>query len=301
MTIQRVTSMSGGATMVAALQANYSRLTQLQQQISSGKQVQRPSDDPAQVLTALDYRGQLRRADQLGRNIDDATGWLGTADSTLGTAETYLQRARDLTVQAQNGSSDAGARAAISQEILSLRDGLIQLANSKYQNRPIFSGTVDVNTQAYSAAGAYQGNAGTVNRNIAPGVTVPVNLTGPQVFGANNAVPYSGDTFQILTQLANDVQTGNWAGANTGLTAIDTATSRIQQAIGAIGAREQRVDDVKARNADVNLQLKSALADAEDIDLPKTLIDLQSQQMAYQAALGVTAKVIQPSLLDFLR
>jgi flagellar hook-associated protein 3 FlgL len=301
MTMERVTTSTGARLMLANLQANYSKLTLLQTQIASGKQLQKPSDGPARVITALDYRAQLARGEQLDRNTDDAQGWLGNADSTVSTAVDYMQSARTLALQGLNGSADPGAREAIAAQIRALRSGLLQLANSKYQDRPIFAGTVDATTAAYSATGVYQGNAGAVNRTIAPGVTVQVNVPGPQVFGTPNAAPYSGDVFQALDQLANDVQAGNTAGATAGLTALDFSRTRMQQALGGVGAKEKRIEDVKSRNADITLENRTALSDVEDIDLPKTLIDLQSQQVAYQSALAVTAKVIQPSLLDFLR
>src|SRR5688572_21033486 len=102
--IQRVSSTQAGRMMLANLQGSYVRLTELQDQLSSGKQIRRPSDAPAKVIDALGYRAQLRRAEQHGRNTGDAQGWLNTADSTLSTSVEYLQKARDLALQAANGT-----------------------------------------------------------------------------------------------------------------------------------------------------------------------------------------------------
>lgn len=306
MTIQRVTSTSGSRLMVANLQRNYARLTQIQSQIASGKQVQRPSDAPAQVISALDYRAQLRRADQFERNAADAEGWLRTADTALSTAAERMQRVRDLALQGVNGSADATARAAVADEIRQIRESLVELANARYQQRSIFSGTVT--GDAYDANAVYLGNAGAVERPVAQAATLQVNLAGTDVFGTATVAPpavpppaYGGDLFQVLDQLADDIAAGAPAAATAGLTALDTATTRLQEALAVVGARTNRVEAVRTRNADVTLEVRAALAEVEDIDVPKTLIELQTQQMAYQAALGVTAKVIQPSLLDFLR
>jgi flagellar hook-associated protein 3 FlgL len=301
MTVDRVTTLNGTRLMLANLQSNLGRLQDIQDKLSSGKQIKRPSDDPAQVLSSLSIRSSLAQADQQDRNISDAQGWLNNADTALTSSVTSIQRVRDLALQAANGASDPQARFAAAQEIRTLRDGLLQLANTTYLNRPLFNGTSG-NATAYDTNGVYQGDSGTVNRGVAPGVSVQVNEVGPNIFGTyNGATPYSGNLFQVVNQLATDVQNGNSAGMTAGLTALDSTTSVIEQTQVTLGARAKRVDDVKSQNDATTITLKSNLSDAEDIDVPKTIIDLQAQQMTYQAALAATAKVIQPSLLDFLK
>jgi len=300
-TIQRVPTTQAGRLMNHNIQQAYSRLVTLQDQLSSGKLLQRASDGPAQVMTAMGYRGELRRAGQYERATSDAQGWLNTADSTLQTAVTYLQRVRDLVVQATNGSQDENARAAAATELRSLRDGLLQLANTSYRGRPIFSGTVNAATAPYDASMAYAGNAGVVERNVAPGVTIQVNATGPEVFGVDAGGPsYTGNAFEVISQLADDLEAGNVSEARHGLDAVDATLDRIYGVQASLGARSRRVDDVLARNGEVTLEIQSQLAGVEDIDLPRTIIDVKAQEMAYQAALAATAKVIQPSLLQFL-
>jgi flagellar hook-associated protein 3 FlgL len=105
----------------------------------------------------------------------------------------------------------------------------------------------------------------------------------------------------VLDTLVTDLRAGNRAGARDGLTRVQSAVDRISLAESTIGARGRQLEALAARNGDVTLELQSELADVEDVDYAKALIDLQAQQFAYQASLSVTAKVIQPSLLDFLR
>jgi len=302
MTIQRVPTTQAGRLMNANLQSTYSRLVDLQDQMASGKQLRRPSDAPAKVVDALDYRAQLRRSEQFERNSQDAQGWLQTADATLASVVSYVQRARDLTLQAANGSQNANGRQAAAAEIRSLRDGLVQLANTTYQGRSIFNGTAVGDTPAYDASGTYTGDGGTVMRSVAPGVQVQVNVTGPEVFGASAGGPsFGGNLFEVLTRLADDLAANDPSTAGTALTALDGALDRVYGVQASLGARSKRVDDVLARSAEVNVEIRGRLASIEDIDLPKTIIDVKTQELAYQAALQVTAKVIQPSLLDFLR
>ena len=171
----------------------------------------------------------------------------------------------------------------------------MDVVNTKYLDRPIFAGNV-ATTQAYDQNGAFLGDTNAVTRNVGPGVTVQVNVTGPQAFG-----PPGADLFATLTNLANDLRTNPSAVNTTDLAAIDVAASRVRNALGEVGARSAQLASTKARSDDLLLNLRDSLSKIEDIDLPKAATDLQIQQVSYQAALAATARVIQPSLVDFLR
>jgi flagellar hook-associated protein 3 FlgL len=303
--VQRVTTTSSSRAMLANINRNGRTLSVAQERIASGKQVQRPSDGPAQVLSALDYRGQLRRNEQLGRNNLDAQSWLDNADSSLTHTVDRLTRARTLVLGGANASADDQGRAAYAAEIRAIREELLQTANTRHLGRPIFSGTDDV-THAYASDGSYQGNAGVVERNVAPGVSIRVNRTGPEIFGTPADIgagddPLDGNLFQLLDAIAGALESGDMTAVSTGLDRITTSTDRIERAQVELGARSKQIEEIGFRNQEVDIQLKSALAEVEDVDIAEALIEVQVQEMAYQAALGVAAKVIQPTLLDFLR
>jgi flagellar hook-associated protein 3 FlgL len=123
-------------------------------------------------------------------------------------------------------------------------------------------------------------------------------MTGPEVFG-------SGDT-QLFDVLANLSKTPPGAGvrpgrARRGDRPAGRATNRIISALGTIGARTNRMETMLTRAKDSLISLTNNLNEVESIDLPRTIVDLQMQEVAYKAALGATARVVQPSLLDFLR
>ena len=171
----------------------------------------------------------------------------------------------------------------------------MDVVNTKYLDRPIFAGTSNV-TQAYDSSGAFLGDTNAVNRNVGPGVTVQVNVTGPQAFG-----PQGTDLFTTLSTLANDLRTNPGAVTSNDLAALDTAANRVRNALGEVGARSAQLTTTKSRSDDLLLNLRDSLSKIEDIDLPKAATDLQIQQVSYQAALAATARVIQPSLVDFLK
>jgi flagellar hook-associated protein 3 FlgL len=276
------------------LQAAVGRLSTLQERLSSGKAVQRPSDAPSAAVAALRYRSDIRRAEQLKRNADDAQGWLDTTDRALTSGIGILNRARELVLQGNNGSMGVADRAAIAEEVDGLRQSLLAIGNTSYLGRPVFSGT-SAGTQAYDVAGTYLGDSGAVDRVVAPNVTVRSNLTGPAAFG-----PSGADAFAVLTQLADHLR-NDPSQLQGDITAVDGAMRRMTDAVAGIGARAKQVDDLRLRLEDGIVQSTNGLAEVESVDLPATIIELQLQEVAYQAALGATARVIQPSLLDFLR
>src|SRR3954464_12134885 len=124
------------------LQRNIAKGEKIQEQLSSGKQLNRPSDSPTGTVSSLQLRGERRTNEQYSRNADDGLGWLGTVQDTLGNAATLVNRARDLTVQGLNtGGNDATSNAALASEIDQIRESLIGTANTRYLDRPVFGGT----------------------------------------------------------------------------------------------------------------------------------------------------------------
>lgn len=291
----RITATSATATSLANLQGQYARLTKLQEQLTSGKVISRPSDSPTGTIAALSLRGEIRTTDQYSANADDGLSWLGTADSALKTVTDLVQRVRALTVQgASTGNIGADARAAISTELAGLRASLVGEANSTYLGRPIFGGTTGGGV-AFAADGSYVGDAGQVTRRVGKEATVRVDVGGAETFGTG-----SGSLFAVIDQIRDHL--ANDPGAVAGdLSAIDAAFAKVKLSVSDVGARYSRVETARQTADDRVLSLKSTLSGVEDIDLPKTIMEQTMQQTAYQASLSATAKILQPSLLDFLR
>ena len=290
----RVTQHSIARRSTSNMQETLARLQDVQNQISSNKRITKVSDDPVGASSALHLRSDVDRNAQIDRNIGDALGWLNTADDTLNAVVTQVHHARDLAIQAQNGALSQTEHDAIATELDKVRETLIGLGNTQYAGRAIFAGTA--NTPAYDTSGNYLGTSNAVERSIAPGEKLQVNVTGDDVFG-----PSGGDVFAAVKNLATAIRAGNSNSIDTALTALDARTTTVQARLGEIGARTQRITTMKDRNDSVGLTLKSDLSAAEDLDLPKAVLEMQMRQTAYQAALQTTAKVIQPSLLDFLK
>ena len=277
-----------------ALQKSFQKLADLQGQASSLKRLSKPSDAPADVVAAMSLHAGLSRADQYDRNLSDAQGWLGNADSALTSVFTQLQKVNDLVLQASNASLDNNARATIATEIDSIRKSLIGVANTQYAGRPIFAGTASGNS-AYDANGQYVGVSSAVERNIAPGQRIQVNVNGDTVFG-----PPGSDLFSTLSQISQAVL--NDPSQLSGLQAtLGTQTSQVQNQLAQVGSQFLRVQNMQSQNTSNGLTMKQNLSSIEDADIAEVMVNLQAQQVAYQAALQATARAIQPSLTDFLR
>src|SRR3954468_21500281 len=292
----RITQRAVALTSLQGLNRNLDAVGKYQQQLTSGRLINAPSDSPTGTNRAMQTRSDQAAVAQQARNIGDAKSWLEQTDSTLQEMLDTARRVRDLTVQGSNtGSTSAVSAQAIATEVSSLREGLLSLANRQIGGRPLFGG-VTPGTQAYDATGTYVGLPGPpVTRRVSDTEVVRVDTGGPTAFG-----PAGADIFAIADSIATDV-VGNPAALATHLADLDTAMKSMQSALADVGARAARVEREEQVNSDRSLPLSSQLSETENIDLPNTIMRLQMQQTGYEAALNATAKALQPTLLDYLR
>jgi flagellar hook-associated protein 3 FlgL len=296
MTAYRVTERSIATNVLVGLQGNLQRLGNLQQQLSSGKQISYASDSPTGAVAAMQYRSEMARAQQYSRNVDDALGWLNTVDGATGDLIAQVQRARDLVLQGMSSGSggSADARAAMAAEIDEIRTSAMGVANIRYLDRPVFGGTT-TGTAALDSTGSYVGDSGVVMRTVGDGVQVKVGEPGENFFGTG-----ANQLFTVLSDISTHLKSSPTS-LSGDLDRLDASFRTLQTAQATIGARTNQVTQMQQAAKDRIDALKAQLSDVEDIDLPKTLTDFTLQQTAYQTALSAAAKVVQPSLVDFLR
>lgn len=295
MTNFRITQRSVGERTLAGLQGNLARLGKLQEQLSSGKLIAKPSDDPTGTVSAMQLRAQERTQQQWSRNAADGVAWLNTTDSTLTGMLSQVRRVRELTLQGANtGAAGPQAREAMAAEVDKIKESLLGDANTKYLDRPIFGGTTGGAT-AYDSAGTYVGQGAGVYRTAGDGAAVRVDVTGPEVFGSG-----ATSLFNVVQQVADDLRT-NPDNLNADLGALDGAMKNLTNKLADVGARSNRLDSMRQAADDTLISLQSRQSEVEFIDLPKTIVELQMQQNAYQAALGATQRVVTPSLVEFLK
>jgi flagellar hook-associated protein 3 FlgL len=293
--MMRVTQGSTSRGALLGLQASAGRLSALQQQLSSGRQITKPSDSPTGTVSALQLRSQLKQITQYQANATDALGWLTTVDSAYNSISRQLQQVRTMVVQGMNtGTGSVTSNEALAQQVDQARASLLSLANSSYLGRPVFGGTT-AGTVAFDATGNYVGDTGTVSRTVGVNTTVDLNTPGTTAFGPNG-----GNLFDLLSTISNDLRT-NPSSLGADLSALDTRQQAITNDQSLAGAKYQRIQGVQTTSNTNTIELKSQLSELQDIDLADMAVQVSSANAAYQAALATTAKVSQISLLDFLR
>ena len=296
MAITRITQNMMASRSNLSLQTALNRLARTQEQLSTGRVLNRPSDSPADTTSAMRLRSKLADQEQYSRNISNGQGWLSSIDTALQSTLNTVNRASDLTIQALNGANQGPqAREAIAAEVDQLRQSLISTANTTYLGRPVFGG-ITGGSVAYDPNGAYVGTPGSVDRAIAPGVKVAVNADGPTAFG-----PPGADLFQDLSDLSNALRLGDMTTVNAKLSALQTAHTRVTTTLADVGVRASRLDKADQTILDSKLQMTTALSDLENVDIGEATMNLKLQELAYQTALASTARLVQPSLSDFLR
>ncbi len=297
MAISRMTQKMMSDRALLGMQTGLDRLGKVQEQLTTGKIINRPSDDPTAATSAMRIRTSVAAQKQYARNANDATAWLNQVDATFSSMTSQVRRARDVALQGANdGAMGPQAREALATEVDQLREGLITTANATYLGRPVFGG-VTGGTAAYDTNGTWIGVTGDgVVRTVADGVKIRVDVEGPTAFG-----PDGDSLFDHLTALSTALRAGDTAGVTSAIDDLSSDSARITDVQSSIGARSNRVEQAQKAAGDAELSLTSSLSEIENTDLAKATVDLQLQEVAYQAALAATARVMQPSLLDFLR
>jgi flagellar hook-associated protein 3 FlgL len=300
----RVTTLMSARATLRDLNDGFARLNRLQGQLSSGKQITRPSDDPYGTSRALALRGELGGLDQYQRNVDDGTGWLNTSDTALGQMSDVLARVRELLVQAGSDTAGPSSRSAIADEIDQLAESVKQEADVQYGGRYVFSGTAtDTSPYALGGADRYQGDAGTITRAIGPGVELPINTDIRALLGDGQAAR-DDKLLNTLRDISDHLRGGTTADSDalrtTDLQRLDANLDVLNGIRADVGARTNRLATAGSRLSGLALNTTQLLSDTEDADMAQTITDYTTQQAAYSSALKAGANILQSSLLDFL-
>jgi flagellar hook-associated protein 3 FlgL len=320
-----------------SLMRNLAEIIRLNTQVSSGRRINKPSDDPTGARRALDYKVAIDAGDQYAKNVSDASNAIGFADNALSSVSSALVRAKELALQGANGTMDAASRAAISKETGQLRDQILSIANSRNGNEYVFSG-FRTDVAAFDPSFAYQGDEGAINVMVDRGAMIPRNVAGSDAFGYSlpapqtvtidggkivHYTPGSGTTVGVEIRAADDTTvldsfqfdnamqmtdllTRALAGNDTTrisalMKPLDDAMAHVNDVRADLGARLNRLDDQGNRLGDTKLSAQTVLSGVEDADIASTISGIAKANTALQALQASSAKILSQSLLDFLR
>jgi flagellar hook-associated protein 3 FlgL len=297
----RITTQMTASMTLNDLQQSLNRLDTTQQQLSSGKKINQPSDDPYGTSQALSLNGQLSSLNDYTNNITDGTAWTQQATTSLGDIDSMVQRVRELVVQASNGTYTQSDLNASASEVNQLIDAIKQEANASYNGQYIFSGT-STGTAPYQTGSTdtYQGGTGSVNRLIGPNTTLSVSTNISTLLG-NGQPSGDGGLLDTLRTIASDMQSGN-TGAIGGadLKNLDSNFGTLTQMEANVGAITNRLTLASTRIQQLQNSDTAALSNVQDADMATVAINFSTEQAAYSAALKAGANIVQSSLLDFL-
>jgi flagellar hook-associated protein 3 FlgL len=284
--------------ILAALSITQERQQDALMQLSTGRRVNQPSDDPA---AAAIYTGNVAvesRIDQYLQSVASVRALNQTADAALGSMVTALNQAISLGTQAANGTMSQQDLAAIFKVVQGVLNNVVQLANTSFHGTYIFAGTAStaVPFTITPTGVTYNGNDGVNTVAIADGRTISTNIPGGQLFQQTGS-----SVLDSLQQLMDALQSGDKTAIGTATTAVGTSLTYLSAQRAFYGNNLNQLNGDEQALQQQNLTLKTQDNNLVGVDLAKAAIDLAQAQMTHQAALAAAAKVLQPSLLDYLR
>lgn len=299
----RITDLGMMESRMAWMRQGQSRVAAAEQEIATGRRINKPSDNPSESARLMRHDLRLQRVSQFARNNDNAKLWVGTADQALQTGASYLERARTLAVQAGNDTTlGAQESRAIAADVRSIAQGMMAMANTKISGRAIFAGTADSDGAYDATTLAYVGDAGQVTRALDTDETVVVGYHGPDIFGDENpADPMNGNVFEMLGALADAIESGDNTQIRAGIEAVDTAMARVGVVQGRVGAASQQLDAAETRQNAEKLNTEEHISKIRDVDIADAVIRLRSAEVSYEATMSATSRALSRSLLDFIR
>ncbi|HUA04125.1 MAG TPA: flagellar hook-associated protein FlgL [Solirubrobacteraceae bacterium] len=297
--VGRITNQMASQMTLAGIESALDRLDTTQQELSTGKSINQPSDNPSGTALALGLNTDLSNLTSYSNNVTDATGWATAQSAAMTDITNCVQRIRSLTVEAANGNESAGDMQNAAQEVNQLIDQIKQDANTQYNGQYVFSGSA-TSTEPYpSGSDTYAGNSGTVTRTIGPNtsLTVSANLSG--VLG-NGQSAGDGQLLDTLRTISSDMQSGSSSAVSSDLSSLDTNLNSLGGLSANIGAVQDRLQMASSRIQTLQLSDTQVLSNTQDADMASTEISFSTQQAALQAALQAGASIVQQSLMNFL-
>ncbi len=308
----RITNGMMISNMMKNLANNTERMSKYQNQLNTGKKISVPSDDPVVAARALKLRTDVAKVEQYQKNLGDAQSWLDATDQAMSKLGDVLQRARELTVQGANGTNSEEETQKIALEMKQLRIQVIHMSNSSYAGRYIFSGFKTdqklINDDESSPDfGKFAINVNTVgeriNYEIGVGDSININIGGGDLFnnGGNAAAGGVPSMVQLFDSVISAMDNGQFAQTSGNINDFDREIGNILRCRADVGARQNRVDLTSDRMSNDLVNFTDLMSKNEDVDVAETIMNLKNEENVYQSSLAGGARIIQQSLVDFLK
>ncbi|WP_310550759.1 flagellar hook-associated protein FlgL [Paenibacillus glufosinatiresistens] len=295
----RVTSNMMNSQLLLNLNRNNRAMNDTQLQLATGRKINKPSDDPVGITYSLRYRSELSANEQYQKNLDSTVSWLDYNDTIMSQAGEVVQRLRELTVNGATGTNPQSALDSINAEVTQLKAQMVDIANSQLNGKYIFNGQ-QYTDKPYDSADPKNTitDTGSINYTIGESVQLPINVTGNDFFGAKSD---PDNIFAILDNISQALTSGNQTALSSELSNIDSRTDKMLAVQADVGAKTNRVELMQGRLSDLETNLTDLQSKTEDGDYAELLMRSKVEENIYNASLSVGAKIIQNSLVDFIR
>ncbi len=285
---------------INAILEQQSQAAKTQMQLSSGRRILTPSDDPSGAKSVLDLGKSIDETKQYQRNADAAQSRLSVEDSTLSSVNDLLQRARELAVQGNNGSLSADARKGLATEVRQIIGGMMALGNTKDPNGEYLFAGYKTQQVPFSDNGAggytYNGDQGQRTVQVGPSRQVATSDSGNDIF--MNVPGSTQSVFGMLYKMATDLESN--APSPATIDDLDAAIKNVANVRARVGARLNAIDDQRNLNDANLLQYQQARSSIQDVDVAKAVSDLQQHLTGLQAAQQSYVKIQGLSLFNYL-
>ena len=301
----RITHAMVTSSLLNDLNSSLASLERTGEELSSGRTILEPSDNPYGASQVIDLQSQLDGLSSYATATQDGISWTNTASSALSSINNVVARVRELLVQAANGTNNQSDLNTVAQEVEQLTESVKQDANTQYAGQYVFSGTSTTTAPYQPGAGdEYQGNHETISRAIGPGATVTISGDISTLLG-NGEASGDGKLLDTLRTIAKNLKGGTAedreALGSTDLTKIDANTETLRQLQSAAGSTTDQLQTALSRNEGLQTSITESLSNTQDTNIAATSVAYANEQAAYQAALRASAKIVQESLLNFLQ
>lgn len=329
----RITNKVIKNTYMSDMNTNLNNMQTLNKQLSSGKEINRPSDNPNKVARSMQLNSSINTNTQYNENIKDTINWLDTTDSALNQVTNIMQRIRELMVSAGNASYGTDERGAILDEVNERVAELSQVLNTNFDGKYIFGGTKTASKPLNAVEDSITGNKnltfldkdgnpldlnsgyindmyqidmlkGELNTEISQGVKIQYNVCATDLLLFKNNKGESVNALSLLSEITNNLGSSNEidnakiTGKN--LSSIDDVITNLLKVRSEVGAKQNRMDSAESKNNDETFNMTDILSKTEDIDFTEKTMEYAVAQTVYQASLQVSAQILPQTILDYL-
>lgn len=330
----RVTNRMLSNNYLRDMRTNLYNMSKVQTQLTTGKEISKPSDNPFKVARSMQLYTDIASNKQYNENIKDTINWLDSTDTALGQVNDSLQRVRELMISAGNAAYGSDERKAIKDEINEKVSEISQILNTNFDGRYLFGGNKTTSKPVTVTEDLITGNnvlnfsgkdgeplplnsgnpninsqidmiKGKMSTEISQGVSMEYNVSASDILMFRSDKGKNINVMELLSNITKNLESEDATESSkiTGenLEDLTAAMGNLTKIMSEVGAKQNRMESAKSKNEDENFNMTELLSKTEDIDLTEKLMQYSMMQTVYMASLQTSSKVIQPSLIDFLK